>query len=373
MWGRKVVTFEIQDPDMDKLANDELSEHSSISSNDSSIRGNLYKIASDIWHYSSVDLGRNYVCLGYNSIYGNKTTSTTSTDSETFEEKPHLPQCTRLWTWLLLCEDNTVISIHEDPFPYANGRLTSLQRRILTETRRNLVNVFRSLSTVTCLPLLAHNPLTLLPIRTRIGSTPEETAHRASDAPGLLFYYLFENWHNSYTLIARKESRYGVELSSLRNEMFQQPTLAHIDRLDSIGKELGVLRRHYESYNRIIDRLIEPQPPTLASLQNSQVVGSSDRSSEADDNISLNTIRAGPGGIIMREKDSLLGVSLSSAARVRFKRLRDLIDLYALSEVEEYLKQKESLVAMASSTSFRKQADALARGSPELIFPFDEF
>ncbi|EME89402.1 uncharacterized protein MYCFIDRAFT_97362, partial [Pseudocercospora fijiensis CIRAD86] len=299
LWGRKLVTFEIKDPEVEKLANDELSEHSSITSKASSVRGNLYKIASDIWHYSSVDFGRNYVCLGFNSLYGNKTANSSHSDAgSSISDHPLLPQCTRVWTWLLLCEDNTVISIHEDPFPYANGHFTSLQRRILTETRRNLVNVFRSLSTVTSAPLLAHNPLTLLPIRTRIGSTPEETAHRESDAPGLLFYYLFENWHNSYTLIARKE--------------------------------------HYESYNRIIDRLIEPQPATLASLQNSQVVGS-------EDSASLNTIRAGPGGIIIREKDSLLGVSLSSAARVRFKRLRDLIDLYALSEVEEYLKQKDSL------------------------------
>ncbi|KXT04408.1 hypothetical protein AC578_3595 [Pseudocercospora eumusae] len=358
LWGRKLVTFEIQDPEMEKLANDELSEHSSITSKDSSVRGNLYKIASDIWHYSSVDFGRNYVCLGFNSLYGNKTSNSSHSDAgSSSSDHPLLPQCTRVWTWLLLCEDNTVISIHEDPFPYANGHFTSLQRRILTETRRNLVNVFRSLSTVTSVPLLAHNPLTLLPIRTRIGSTPEESAHRESDAPGLLFYYLFENWHNSYTLIARKESRYGVELSSLRESMFQQPTLEHIDRLDSIGKELGVLRRHYESYNRIIDRLIEPQPATLASLQNSQVVGS-------EDSASLNTIRAGPGGMIVREKDSLLGVSLSSAARVRFKRLRDLIDLYALSEVEEYLKQKDSLVSMASSSpTFQHNA----RASPELI------
>lgn len=44
-----------------------------------------------------------------------------------------------------------------------------------------------------------------------------------------------------------------------------------------------------------------------------------------------------------------MGVSLSSAARVRFKRLRDLIELYALNEVEEYVKQKEGLVAMVST------------------------
>lgn len=38
------------------------------------------------------------------------------------------------------------------------------------------------------------------------------------------------------------------------------------------------------------------------------------------------------------------GVSLSSAATVRFERLRDRINLYALSEIQECLDEKESLV-----------------------------
>jgi len=157
-----------------------------------------------------------------------------------------------------------------------------------------------------------------------------------ADTPGLLFYYLFENWQNSYTLITRKESRYGTELSSLRREMFTSPRLHHIDRLDNIGKELGVLRRHYESYARLIVRLLEPRSPTDASLDNSRVVSENSESS-------VDTIRPP-----VRERNSMLGVSLSSAARVRFARLKDLIDLYALSEVEEYLKQKDSLVSLVS-------------------------
>lgn len=154
--------------------------------------------------------------------------------------------------------------------------------------------------------------------------------------------YLFENFKNSYTLITRKENRYGIELAKLRKSMVEQPTLQHIDRLDKIGNELGVLRRHYAAYLRIIERLLEPQDPTLASLQNSQVVGS-------DDSDSIATIRPRMNAILVREKESMIGVSLSSAALVRFRRLRDLIDLYALKEVEEYIKQKESLVGMASS------------------------
>lgn len=77
---------------------DELSEQSSISSKDSSARGNLWKIVDDIYHYSSVDLGRAYVCIGYNSLYGTKTPG---------GEEIHglLPNCTRVWTWLIICSD----------------------------------------------------------------------------------------------------------------------------------------------------------------------------------------------------------------------------------------------------------------------------
>ncbi|KAK4543677.1 hypothetical protein LTR36_005322 [Oleoguttula mirabilis] len=321
---------------------DELSQHSSISSYDSAARGNLYRIIDDIWHYSSVDFGRSYICLGYNSLYGTKDSGDEAGDGL-------LPHCTRVWTWLLLCEDSTVITINEDPFPLAEGRLDALQQRILKETRRNLVNVFRSLSKAEEDALMAHNPMALLPIRTRLGDTPQETVHRESDAPGLLFYYLFENWHNSYTLITRKESRYGVELGELRKQMFQSPKLCHIDRLDNIGKELGVLKRHYQSYGRLIDRLLEPQIATAASLQNSQVVSAASQAS-------LDTVRP-----ILTEKASMLGVPLSSAARVRFIRLKDIIDLYALSEVEEYIKQKDSLITMNFSLIAMKESFAMDR------------
>lgn len=122
--------------------------------------------------------------------------------------------------------------------------------------------------------------------------------------------------------------------------MVEQPTLKHVDRLDRIGNELGVLRRHYDAYLRIIDRLLEPQEHTLASLQNSQVAGFDDSGSTATVRPPMNDES------LLREDESTSGVSLSWAALVRFRRLRDLIDLYALKEVEEYMKQKESLLAM---------------------------
>lgn len=312
---------------------DELTDNSSLLSYDSVVQGNLYRLVNEIWHYTSVDFGRNYICLGYNSLYG-----VAPVQYLAAEDCDHLPNCTRIWTWLVLCDDGTVISISEDLFPQAQGRFSKEQLLILAETRRNLTSVFRSLSTVGNDPLQAKDPMAILPLRTRLGSTPEETVHRENNAHGLLFYYLFENWHNSYTLITRKESRYGVEFERLRKEMFVRPQLAHIDRLHCIGQELGVLKRHYESYNRMIDRILEPRPLTAASLQNSRVASNRSETS------SLDTIRA-----LIAEPESSLGVSLNTATRVRFKRLKDLIELYALSEVEEYLRQKDSLTSLVRS------------------------
>lgn len=343
-------------PEVEKGLGEEMSEHSSISTHSSLAYGNIYRMADDLWHYTSVDFGRSYVCLGYNSLYGTKRAGADETPDVGL-----LPQVTRVWTWLIICEDSTVISINEDPFPLNGGRWDELQNRISVEVRRNLYNVFRALSAADPIEMETQNPMTLLPIRQRLGSTLEETAHREADTPGLLFYYLFENWHNSYTLITRRESRYGVELAQLRDEMFTAPRLHHIDRLDRIAKELGVLKRHFHGYNRMIERLLEPQGATAASLQNSRLV------IDGRSRTSLDTVR--PVAVIT-EQESMLGVSISSAARVRFKRLKDLIDLYALSEVEEYLKQKESLVAMVKFHLLSDDHQLMA--SPELQSPGDE-
>jgi hypothetical protein len=112
-----------------------------------------------------------------------------------------------------------------------------------------------------------------------------------------------------------------------RKEMLVKASLTHVDQLHHIGRQLAVLKRVYQSYDLIIQRVLKKQEATLASL---------------------NPVNDPPGHMIA-EADSLLGVSLSSAARVRFERLKDQIELYALSEIQECLDQKDSLVQMVSS------------------------
>jgi Mg2+ and Co2+ transporter CorA len=90
----------------------------------------------------------------------------------------------------------------------------------------------------------------------------------------------------------------------------------------------------------IIERILKKQEASLASLKNSHIMsGAQSFASE----VPMTNDTTGP---MIPEADSLLGVSLSSAAKVRFERLKDRIMLYALSEIEECIAQKDSLVMM---------------------------
>ena len=122
--------------------------------------------------------------------------------------------------------------------------------------------------------------------------------------------------------------------------MLVKADLTHIDQLHHIGCQLSVLKRVYHSYMLIIERVLKKQEATLASLKNSHIM------SGAESFVSEPPTVNPSHGPMVPEADSLLGVSLSSAAKVRFERLKDRILLYALSEIEECLAQKDSLVMM---------------------------
>ncbi len=123
--------------------------------------------------------------------------------------------------------------------------------------------------------------------------------------------------------------------------MLVRADLRHIDQLHHIGCQLAVLKRVYQAYEIIIERVLKKQEATLASLKNSHIVSGGDSLAS-----SLPIINSNHGGPQIPEADSLLGVSLSSAARARFERLKDRIMLYALSEIQECIDQKDSLVMM---------------------------
>jgi hypothetical protein len=127
--------------------------------------------------------------------------------------------------------------------------------------------------------------------------------------------------------------------------MLHRASLTHVDQLHHIGCQLSVLKRVYLAYNLIIERVLKKQEATLASLKNSRIVSGVESLASSIPGNALS-------GVQVPEADSLLGVSLSSAARVRFERLKDRIALYALSEIQECVDQKEALVMMVGSSFF---------------------
>jgi hypothetical protein len=132
-----------------------------------------------------------------------------------------------------------------------------------------------------------------------------------------------------------------------RKEMLVKASLTHVDQLHHIGRQLAVLNRVYQSYELIIQRVLKKQEATLASLKNSHIMSGAESLGPS------HPVNDTPEHMIT-EVDSLLGVSLSSAARVRFERLKDKIQLYALSEIQECLDQKESLVQMVGPGCTKK-------------------
>lgn len=105
-------------------------------------------------------------------------------------------------------------------------------------------------------------------------------------------------------------------------------------QLHQTGRQLAVLRRMYESYALIIERILDRQK--LADKFRGHRVQSPPQSPQA--NTSKNPIDAKP---------SL--APLTSKAKDKFERLKDRIELYALSEIEECQKEKEELTFLVSN------------------------
>ena len=89
---------------------------------------------------------------------------------------------------------------------------------MLTVIRRNLLNVFSQLSRASD-EQKEQNPIMALPIRG--GLISEDYGAKASpsaslgDASSLLFYYLFDDWYTTYSLVARKQHQYNAQLEHL--------------------------------------------------------------------------------------------------------------------------------------------------------------
>lgn len=111
----------------------------------------------------------------------------------------------------LLCS-GTIVSIQENLFHNRRSDLSSKERTILYLMRRNLLNIFQQLSKAN--ERRRENHIMTIPVRPGLQDVASTEAS-LSDASSLLFHYLFDDWLTSYSLVARKEHQYGVQLEYL--------------------------------------------------------------------------------------------------------------------------------------------------------------
>ncbi|KAL2043302.1 hypothetical protein N7G274_003608 [Stereocaulon virgatum] len=329
-----------------------------------------YKLVNEVWHYCSVDWGSRYLCIGYNSLsdveVGQKSghesagnySQAYGDDAEAQRLRENNPKGARTWTWLVLCDDGTLISIYENPFPGHPGDLDEKQTARLLQIRRNLLNVFKQLSNVNN-KSRRNNPINTLDIRP--GLVSNQTSNiTIADSPGLLLYYLFDDWYTSYALVAKEEHQYARLLEDLRLDMFTKPHVQIVQQLHQYGRQLGVLKRMYQSYAMIIDRILARQKPVYSSSGDTANASNSGHQTKQLFQES-NAFRALSFNEDTTTDSPTFGVRLSAAATVRFERLRDRINHYAISEIQECLDEKEALVFLNFNMITLKQSQAVER------------
>ncbi|EXJ78253.1 hypothetical protein A1O3_09414 [Capronia epimyces CBS 606.96] len=360
-------------------------------------------VVNNLWHFCSVDFGRHYIYVGFNALFSLPGTSGPESENESESESERegdsdKPSGQRIWTSLLLCDDGTVVSVFERP---VDADTTATATAV---TRRNVLNIFRHLSKL-------HDTDgamdTLMKVRVRWhehssklgggrgkdrgrngegdgdgdgdgggGDTNTDTNgggsdgnHSPTEGASLLFYYLFDDWLSTYALIARVEHPYRRKLEDLRRLMFDAADVTLIKQVHDVGRQLTVLRLMYQSYELIVSRLLYRHRSTLTSTS------SPSPSARFIAGAMLPGTGTGMGSEMgMTSADDVLfptdqgshsrphsTVTLSLSAIVRFERLLDRIRLYALTEIEECLKEKESLVLMNFNLVALKESQAVER------------
>ncbi|EAW07677.1 uncharacterized protein ACLA_023920 [Aspergillus clavatus NRRL 1] len=310
-------------------------------------------VTNQIWHFCSVDHGPRYTCIGYNSVY--------VIPNMNISNGRDLPSGKRLWSWLILCDNGTVISIQENPFPrLAEPRSDAEIKSVLGIVRRNVQMIFSGMSKQ---HFASSESDSLVTIRVRaVGdSSSDHVSIHQDDGPGLLFYYIFDDWVSSYALIAKREHQYGVLLDKLRQDMLTKPAVDLVNELHWLGRRMAVLKRVYQSYELVLTRVLQRQRLLRdeARAHPRMVTGHALRENEAG-NLQHPALQKNPSDL-STSSDNSVGVRLNSAAVARIERLLDRIKLYCLSEIDACLMEKESLTFLNFNLIALKDSQAVEK------------
>jgi hypothetical protein len=253
-----------------------------------------------VWHFGSVDFGHRYICLGWNALF-----FLPHTPKSLYGSKPN---AMRVWSTVLLCDDGTVISIFE--------RSPTASPQMLLRARKNQINIFKNLSNVN----EDHRDVLLqTAIRTTQAQHKPGSQCDVFETASLLFYYLFDDWINLFSQVSGSEDSYRHQLELLRHETIKSPESQQIDRVHQLGRQLSSLRSICKSYQSLIEQLLRSQRSIGQPASRSMLAFNA----------------SSPDSDVIR-------LPLSSTAK--FARLQNRIELCAMTELDDCLSEKESLV-----------------------------
>ncbi|KAJ5889056.1 hypothetical protein N7495_009097 [Penicillium taxi] len=313
------------------------------------------RVVEQIMHFSSIDHGPHYTCVGYNTLF------VTPGVSSAPENGKGLPEGKRLWNWLILCDDGTVISIQENPFPRQHTVLEQDQAKVIDIARRNTRFIFSGVSKEHS-TMSESDSLVTIRVRPFYNLGPDQANIKQEDGPSLLFYYIFDDWVSSYGLIAKREHQYGVALERLRGQMLDRPIVDLVNELHWLGHRLAVLKNLYQSYELIMRRLLQHQSSLHDEPHQPLSIGSTFHNPDEPE-VYLHERKSSiiSHASFQVTSNRSIGVRLSSGAVARFERLVDRINLYCLSEIETCLREKESLTFLNFNLIALKDSQAVEK------------
>ncbi|QSZ29059.1 hypothetical protein DSL72_003569 [Monilinia vaccinii-corymbosi] len=270
-----------------------------------------YTIAQQMINYQSVDVGARFMCIGANWMHSVDPPPIKENDNPTIQDLfRDRAQC-RLWSWLILCDDNTVIAVHEDTTPIKKTK------RDLKSLRGNTLSVLGQLSKS------GHETADPISMQTVRQVLDMNAAHANNGIEGAsnLFYYLFDDWRAVYATVAF----FRASLQRLETSIFEDMTRKSIEgsdiriipHLHFLSKSIRQMQHLYNGYHNLITRILEPKP--------------------------LSAWEAGTPDGSFTTQNARSGVRLAASASQRFERLGDRLKLLILSETGEFLAEKDAL------------------------------
>ncbi|TEY68285.1 hypothetical protein BOTCAL_0121g00120 [Botryotinia calthae] len=287
-----------------------------------------YTIAQQMINYQSVDVGARFMCIGANWMHDidpPMKEKDNPTVQNPFEDR--VP-C-RLWSWLILCDDNTVIALHEDTGPIEPTK------KDLKSLRGNTLSVLGQLSKS---GHEAADPISMQSVRQVLDLNTAQ-ANSGTEGASNLFYYLFDDWRAVYKTVAF----FRRSLKELETSIFEDmtrksnkgPDIRIIPHLHFLSKRIRRMQHLYNGYHNLITRILKPKNSSTW---------------EADT----------PDGSFMTQSGRN-GVKLAASASQRFERLGDRLKLLILSETGELLAEKDALSTTFFSINSQKDSQATAR------------